>query len=70
MNADGSGIVQLTHGLGQNFHPSWSPDGARIAFVSDRDGNWEIYVVNVDGTGLTRLANDLRDDLLPAWAPR
>jgi len=41
-----------------------------ITFVSDRDGNWEIYVINADGTGLTRLTNDPRDDMLPAWAPR
>ena len=30
---------------------SWSPDGRRIAFQSDRDGDEEVYVVNVDGGG-------------------
>ena len=31
--------------------PSWSPDGRRIAFVSKRDGNQEVYVMNADGSG-------------------
>ena len=37
--------------------PAWSPDGARIAFYSERDGNAEIYVMNADGSGVTRLTN-------------
>jgi len=41
----------------------------RIAFVSNRDGNSEIYVMNVDGTGLTRLTNDPAVDDYPAWSP-
>src|SRR6266403_2268360 len=41
----------------------------RIAFVSNRDGNSEIYVMNVDGTGLTRLTDDPGVDVYPAWSP-
>jgi len=41
----------------------------KIAFVSDRDGNNEIYVMNADGTGVTRLTNDRADDVDPAWSP-
>src|SRR5213083_3084647 len=40
-----------------------------IAFVSNRDGNNEIYVMNADGTGLTRLTNDPASDVYPAWSP-
>jgi len=43
--------------------------GGRIAFMSNRDGNWEIYVVREDGTGLKRLTNNASDDGLPAWSP-
>ena len=47
--------------------PSLSQTG-RIAFVSNRDGNNEIYVMNADGTGLTRLSKNLADDRQPAWS--
>jgi tetratricopeptide (TPR) repeat protein len=43
--------------------------GSRIAFMSNRDGNWEIYVVNLDGSGLVRLTNNVANDGLPAWSP-
>jgi tetratricopeptide (TPR) repeat protein len=43
--------------------------GSRIAFMSDRDGNWEIYVVGADGTGLARLTQQPANDGLPAWSP-
>ena len=39
----------------EDWAPSWSPDGRRIVFVSYRDGNSEIFVMNVDGSGVTRL---------------
>jgi len=68
-NLDGSGTANLTRDVGQDFHPSWSPDGARIAFYSDRDGNWEIYAMNADGSGQTRLTTDPADDYEPEWCP-
>jgi hypothetical protein len=40
-----------------------------IAFVSERDGNPEIYVINPDGTGLVRLTNNAAADVDPAWSP-
>ena len=45
-----------------------SPAG-RIAFASDRDGNFEIYVMNADGSGVTRLTNNPASDGAPAWSP-
>ncbi|MBI1924418.1 PD40 domain-containing protein [Candidatus Poribacteria bacterium] len=41
----------------------------KIAFPSDRDGNFEIYVMNPDGTNPTRLTNNATDDRHPAWSP-
>ena len=41
----------------------------RIAFMSDRDGNFEIYVMNADGSRQTRLTHDEADDSLPVWSP-
>jgi len=70
MNADGSGIVQLTNTPGNDDQPAWSPDGSKIAFSSTRDGNHEIYVMNAtDGSGLVRLTNDPLWDDHPAWSP-
>ncbi|MBN1993841.1 MAG: PD40 domain-containing protein [Anaerolineae bacterium] len=49
--------------------PALSPDGSKIAFMSNRDENWEIYLVNSDGSGLQRLTDDPANDGLPAWSP-
>lgn len=46
-----------------------SPDGQRIAFVSVRDRNFEIYVMNSDGTGQVNLTNHPDNDTFPAWSP-
>jgi LysM repeat protein len=43
--------------------------GSRIAFMSARDGNWEVYAINGDGSGLTRLTNHNAQDGLPTWSP-
>jgi Tol biopolymer transport system component/Flp pilus assembly protein TadD len=43
--------------------------GNQIAFMSNRAGNWEIYVMDNDGTGLKRLTNSAAHDGLPAWSP-
>jgi len=66
MNADGSGRVRLTETSlreladqrlsgkeprsWNNAAPAWSPDGRRIAFVTDRTGRWEVWVMNPDGS--------------------
>ena len=42
---------------------------AQIAFASDRDGNFEIYLMDADGGGLTRLTENNAEDLSPAWSP-
>jgi Tol biopolymer transport system component len=48
--------------------PAWSPDGTRIAFMSARNGNPEIYVMNADGSGQTRLTFDPGMDARPSWS--
>jgi TolB protein len=45
--------------------PVFSPDGSRIAFISNRDGNWGVYIMNADGSGVVRLI-DLGPQH-PAW---
>jgi len=60
-----------THGSpsNQNYLPAWSPDGSKIAFTSNRDGNPEIYVMNRDGSGLRRMTNNPAIDVTPTWSP-
>ncbi|GAB4437824.1 MAG: hypothetical protein Kow0031_19630 [Anaerolineae bacterium] len=53
----------------QDTAPALSPGGERVAFMSRRSGNWEIYVVDADGGNLQRLTDDPAQDGLPAWSP-
>ncbi len=69
INANGSGLTQLTTEPGNDFDPSWSPDGKRIAYRSIRDGNSEIFVMNADGSGKANLTNHPEEDLAPVWLP-
>ena len=69
MNADGTGQVKLTESLASDFDPTWSPNGASIAFTSQRDGQPELYVMNADGSGETRITNHPAQDREPSWKP-
>ena len=48
MDINGKNLQQLTDYPGHEYHPTFSPDGGRMAYVSSRDGNMEIYVMNLD----------------------
>ena len=56
MNADGTGQRNLTQNARLDGAGSWSPDGRRIVFTNNRDGNNEIYVMNADGSGQRNLS--------------
>ena len=80
MNADGTGRRRLARGV--RYHqissgqrdseysaiPTWSPDGRKIAFVSDRTGTADVYVMNADGSGQRRLTRHAKPKEL-AWSP-
>jgi Tol biopolymer transport system component len=57
MNADGSGLRQLTNGGYRNRGPRWSPDGKQLAFFSTRTGDWEIWTSDVNGNDLRQVTN-------------
>lgn len=69
INVDGSGEKQLTDSPGLDGDPSWSPDGDRMVFTTDRDGNWELYTMNANGSDQRRLTNTQTDEGSAAWSP-
>ncbi|MCH8346287.1 MAG: PD40 domain-containing protein, partial [Chloroflexi bacterium] len=65
INADGTGLKNLTNSPDSDTRPVWSPDGSKIAFVGGG-----IYVVNADGTGLTNLTTySPGANGSPVWSP-
>lgn len=62
-------VWRITDDKGSDGWPTWSPDGRRIAFHSDRNGNWDIWIVNADGSGLVQLTTSPEDDRYPNWGP-
>jgi TolB protein len=67
---DGADLTNITNYPGIDDDPTWSPDGELIAFRTDRDGNWEIYVMASDGSGTVDLSQSPgTDECCPGWRP-
>ena len=71
MNADGGNPMRLTDDPALDSAPSWSHDGQRIAFTSNRDGNNEVSIMAAEGSGQTNLTNNPAEDGVfgIAWSP-
>ncbi len=65
----GRHVTYLTHDASDHLTPTWSPDGARLAFVSNESGSYKLWMINRDGTGLRQLTTGKGDDRYPAWSP-
>jgi len=59
----------LTLGKNRDSYPAFSPDGRRIAFSSNRNGNIDIYVMDADGSNVQQLTTDQGVNRAPAWSP-
>jgi Tol biopolymer transport system component len=62
-------VHQIANGPRDNAFPSCSPDGKLILFQSNRDDNWEIYVMGTDGKHAKRLTNNPARDEGPVFSP-
>lgn len=69
VDVDGKRVRELTHGNWRDFSPVWSPDGKKIAFLSDRDGTTQIHVMWLDTREVAQLTHleDTPSDLV--WSP-
>ncbi|HRA66447.1 MAG TPA: hypothetical protein PL187_10525, partial [Caldilinea sp.] len=69
VNSDGSVAQRLTFNTWEwDKHPSWSPDGARIVFYSNRDtGRRQLWIMNQDGSGQLNLSSNEYNDWDPVW---
>jgi TolB protein len=70
LKGDGSDPKRLTFDRSTESSPCWSPDGRRIAFVSDRSGSPQIYVMNSTGGQAERLTYRGGYNTSPDWSPK
>ncbi|MBI4307644.1 MAG: PD40 domain-containing protein [Chloroflexi bacterium] len=62
-------VTQLTSPPSVDWEPTWSPKGDRIAFATDRDGKFHIWVMNPDGSNAMAVTSGSFDDIQPSWSP-
>jgi TolB protein len=67
--ASGKEVARITKSLGIDVSPAFSPDGGRIAFVSERSGGAQIYVAGADGSAPRRVTFQGSYNTDPAWSP-
>jgi Tol biopolymer transport system component len=51
-----------------DVQPSWSPDGSKIAFSSDRTGSFQIYTMNANGGSQLRITHTTTKEMYPSWS--
>ena len=70
MDADGGNRENLSSHPVHDMDPDWSPDGTKIAFISNRNGGeYQIYVMDADGTNQIKLTDGPREKRYPDWSP-
>lgn len=70
VNAKGGKASPLTQDFAWNIHPAISPDGAKVAFISDRDGLSNVWVMDIDGENIKQVTKE-KNNLIhsPKWSP-
>jgi TolB protein len=66
---DGKSNITVSKGMGSSYNPKFSPDGKKLAFVSNKSGNFDLFVCNSDGSGITQLTNNSGNTVEYDWFP-
>src|SRR6185369_991284 len=66
---NGSGVQRLTDNKARDVFPRYSPDGNWIAFSSNRDGNYDVFVIPASGGKPRQLTYHTADDTVVGWSP-
>lgn len=69
LNADGSDLRPLGKDEVFKGDPTYAPDGSQVAYMSNEEGHWHIYVMNPDGSNVRRVTEGDGDHMFPAWRP-
>lgn len=68
-NADGKDNISVSKGMNSSYNPKFSPDGTRLAFISDKTGNFEIYTCDLDGSNIKRVTDKKGSTMDYDWSP-
>ena len=68
-STSGKTVTQITADPSDDVMPAVAPDAKRIAFASNRSGNWDIFITNTNGDPPLQVTFDLDDELHPTWSP-
>ncbi|MFO0827993.1 MAG: DPP IV N-terminal domain-containing protein [Phycisphaerales bacterium] len=68
-SVDGRTVTQLVSDASDDMMPALSPDGTKVAFVSNRNGNWDVFVVSSEGGPATQITFEADDEVQPTWSP-
>jgi TolB protein len=68
-SADGGSDIAVSKGMGSSYNPKFSPDGKKLAFVSNKTGNFELYAGNADGSDIRQLTNNKGNTIEFDWYP-
>lgn len=66
---EGRTVTQLTADAADDIMPVLSPDGSHVAFASNRNGNWDVFVMPTVGGPATQVTFESDDEVQPTWSP-
>jgi len=69
MNPDGSEVRQLTSDQSVNMHPSWLPDGTKLVFTSNRDGDFDLYLLDLENRSQEKITHNDYPEYRPSYSP-